>query len=298
MLAIGLTLFCWFAVLFFFGASAWKFKEYADKPMHGRQDLYPVPGERPDRAEYGGSYYEEQRWFEKEHHKNHVGEIKDMLIEIFFIKKLFTHQRKLWWMSYSLHLGIYFVFAAIAIAFATVLLPFTGILASLLGFAVMACGSIGGLLVVVGTCALLYKRITDHEFRNYTTPQEYFNLGFLCLGAITGLLAFITNGFSFGFVKKIVWNMLHLKPMKGLNKPAILHLLVFGALIIYIPVTKMSHYVGKYFAFHKVLWDNAPNLRGSKVESTIEDEASIKPSADMQWSAPHYHPAPEKTEEK
>ena len=48
----------------------------------------------------------------------------------------------------------------------------------------------------------------------------------------------------------------------------------------------MSHYVGKYYTFHKVIWDNAPNVPGSKVEETIIAEADIKPSDDMKWSAP------------
>lgn len=293
-----LTLLCWFAIIFFIAASVKKFRFYAKKPMHGRQDLYPIPGEDPDRAKYGGSYYEEQRWYEKPRAKNHRGEILDMMAEMLFIKKLFKKQPKLWWVSYSLHLGIYCIIAAIVIASAAVLLPFTGVLAMLLGPALTVAGVAGAVLISVGTIGLLFKRITDHEFRNYTTPQEFFNLAFLGAGGLTGLASFVSNGCRFNYVKQIFSDMFHFKPIKGLNKITVVHVLIFCGLLIYIPLTKMSHYAGKYFAFHSVLWDNRPNTPGSKVEKRIIDEASIKPSPDMQWSAPHYHPAPKNDEEK
>ena len=100
-----LTLLCWFAIIFFFAATVRKFMDYAKKPMHGRQDLYPIPGEPEEKAEHGGSYFEDQKWWEQPRKKNHVGEIVDMLKEMLFIKKLFVKQRKFWWISYALHLA-------------------------------------------------------------------------------------------------------------------------------------------------------------------------------------------------
>lgn len=285
-----LTLLCWFSIIFFFAASIRKFQEYAKKPMHGRQDLYPIPGEEAERAKYGGSYYEDQKWFEKPRKKNVVGEVIDMLEEMLFIKKLFKKQNKFWWISYSLHLGIYVCIATLILTAASVILPFSGILATLLALAIGVLGFSSGLLVCIGTIGLIAKRVVDREFRTYTTPQEYFNLAFLFAGAFSGLVAFATNKFSYSFVKNILSGMFRLRPIRGLNKPAIVHVIIFCGLLIYIPLGKMSHYVGKFFTFHHVLWDNRPNVPGSKVEETVIAEASIKPSADMQWSAPHYHP--------
>ena len=281
-----LTLLCWFSIIFFFAATVRKFMDYAKKPMHGRQDLYPIPGEDPERAEYGGSYYEDQKWFEKPRKKNVVGELVDMFSEMLFIKKLFQKQRKFWWISYSLHLGIYVCIAMLVVATAGVLLPFTGILAGLVSLAVTLLGLASGLLICIGTAGLFVKRLTDREFRVYTTPQEFFNLGFLFAGAFSGLVAFASNKFSFGYVSKVISSMLHAKSLKDLNKPTKINLLLFCGLLIYIPVCKMSHYVGTYYTFHKVIWDNAPNVPGSKVEETIIAEADIKPSDDMKWSAP------------
>lgn len=281
-----LTLLCWFAIIFFFAATVRKFMDYAKKPMHGRQDLYPIPGEPEEKAEHGGSYFEDQKWWEQPRKKNHVGEIVDMLKEMLFIKKLFVKQRKFWWISYALHLGIYVTIAMLVVATAGVILPFSGILAGLVSLAVTMLGLASGLLICSGTVGLLVKRLTDREFRSYTTPQEFFNLGFLFAGAFSGLVAFASNKFSYGYVSKVIRSMLHFKSLKGLNKPTKINLLIVCGLLIYIPVCKMSHYVGKYYTFHKVIWDNAPNVPGSKVEETIIAQADIKPSDDMKWAAP------------
>lgn len=283
-----LTLFCWIAVIVFIVGNVVKFVEYANKPMHGRQDLYPIPAEEASRAKYGGSYYEDQGWYKQEPERNLFNEIVDMLEEIFFIKKLFQKQKSFWWISYALHLGIYCIIASVVIVAAGVVLPFSGVLLALLGLAANIAGIAGGVLAAIGAISLIVKRAVDREFRVYTTPQEFFNLGVLAAAAITGILAWLSHGRSLSFAKNVVKGMATLKPIKGLNKFSVLHILLFGFVILYIPMTKMSHYVGKFFAFHNVLWDNAPNLPGSAVEERIIAEASIKPDPDMQWSAPHY----------
>ena len=63
--------------------------------------------QRGGKGEYGGSYYEETPWWEKPRKISLVGELKEMLKEMLFIKNLFNNQRPLWWLSYALHLGIY-----------------------------------------------------------------------------------------------------------------------------------------------------------------------------------------------
>ena len=69
---------------------------------------------------------------------------------------------------------------------------------------------------------------------------------------------------------------------------------------IYIPLTKLSHYVGKYYTFHKVIWDNEPNLPGSKVEANIlASQAKPKDPNALKWGAPHWNEtAPAKEEQK
>jgi hypothetical protein len=45
----------------------------------------------------------------------------------------------------------------------------------------------------------------------------------------------------------------------------------------------MSHFGGKYFAYHSIRWKDDPNLPGGKEEKVIEELLS-RP---ISWSAPH-----------
>jgi nitrate reductase gamma subunit len=58
---------------------------------------------------------------------------------------------------------------------------------------------------------------------------------------------------------------------------------LLGLLVAYIPLTHMSHFVGKYFAYHTIRWNDAPNLRGGDQEQPIQDLLN-RP---VTWAAPH-----------
>ena len=81
-----LTLICWVALIAFIGLTVKKFMEYGKLPQHGRQDLYPIPLESEEKFKYGGSYMEDDKWYEKERHHNLKGEILDMLVEMLLSK--------------------------------------------------------------------------------------------------------------------------------------------------------------------------------------------------------------------
>ena len=76
-----LTLICWVALIAFIGLTVKKFMEYGKLPQHGRQDLYPIPLETDEKFRYGGSYMEEDKWYEKERQHNLKRELIDMLEE-------------------------------------------------------------------------------------------------------------------------------------------------------------------------------------------------------------------------
>ena len=59
--------------------------------------------------------------------------------------------------------------------------------------------------------------------------------------------------------------------------------ILLALLVAYIPLTHMSHFVGKYFAYHSIRWADEPNLRGGKQEKVIH-ELLDQP---VSWSAPH-----------
>jgi len=186
--------------------SIYKAIQYGKMPMHGRLDLYPIPKEGAGRGHYGGSYMEEVDWWKKERETTLMGEIVDMLKEMLFIKKLFDNQNKLWWISYSLHLGIYMLFAWTALLFVGAITEIAGIAidsghwwAVLVYYATFLIGTAGGLMVAFGSIALFLKRVFVEHFKKYTTPQEYFNLLFIFLVAATGLMVWASDPvFNYG----------------------------------------------------------------------------------------------------
>ncbi|MGI6226704.1 MAG: respiratory nitrate reductase subunit gamma [Peptococcales bacterium] len=282
----------------FIGLSIYKAIQYGKMPMHGRLDLYPIPKEK-GKGHYGGSYYEEVEWWKKPRETSLLEEIIDMCKEMLFIKKLFDNQRPLWWISYSLHLGIYMLIAWTALLFVGGLTEIFGISmdsghwwAVVVYHLTFIVGIAGGLMVAFGSCALLFKRVFVESFKKYTTAQEYFNLAFIFSVAVTGLIVWANDpGFNYG--RHIAKSMLTFSPIQA-DAILSLHIILLGLLLIYIPLTKMSHYVGKYFSFHKVLWDNDPNLPGSKIDQKMKAAQSVTPKNN--WSAPHYQPEPPKTQ--
>jgi len=285
-----LTLYIYISFIAFVLFSIEKFLQYSRFPLHSRWELYPVPKEG-SRFHYGGSYYEEVNWWEKPRKVSRFRVIMEMMKEMLFIKRLFVNQRPFWWLSYCFHLGIYLSVIFTVLLLAAVILGsfdganglwvnkityYAGALAGLLGL-------LGMFLLAFGTGGLLLKRSTDFVLRRYTTPQEYFNLFLLFSAAVTGLLAW---GESPGFEANLesVKLLLAFSPVK-ISGLMILHILLLGFLLIYIPLSKMSHYVGKYFSFHRVLWDNEPNLRNSKIEQKVKEFLSYRPA--NLWAAPH-----------
>ena len=247
--------------------------------MHGRWELYPVPKEK-GKGHYGGSYYEEVKWYEKQREISLWAEIVDMLKEILFIKKLFDNQRPFWWLSYSMHLGIYLIIGWLVLLFCAFFVshPVFNALITL-------CGAAGIILVMIGSGGLFIKRIVQEELKIYTTGQEYFNLVFLFVVAATGFLNWIMFDPALSYGHQLMKSLLTLTPFTA-GPLLTIHLLLAGLVIIYIPLTKMSHYVGKFFTFHKVIWDNEPFIPGNEIAEKVAAGMSYKPQ--RQWAAPHY----------
>jgi hypothetical protein len=63
----------------------------------------------------------------------------------------------------------------------------------------------------------------------------------------------------------------------------LLSVVLLSLLTAYIPTTHMSHFIGKYFAYHAIRWKDDPNLAGGDEEKVIE-ELLGRP---ISWSAGH-----------
>lgn len=290
-----LVIYIYIAVFAFVIISLSKAMKYARMPMHSRWELYPVPKEK-GRAEYGGSYYEESKWWEKPRQISLWSEIKDMLKEMLFIKNLFQNQRSLWWLSYGMHLGFYLLILWAVLLLVGAITEMTGLpiitetgvnthwWPVLIHNLTVLAGGIGAILTAIGSAGLLLRRLSDKTMKKYTTLQEYFNLLFILLVVVTGISAWQFDP-AFIYARTIMQHLLTFTPFETYGALTI-HLVLLGLLLIYIPLTKMSHYVGKYFTYHKVLWENEPNLPGSEVEKKVREATVFKPQTT--WCAPHF----------
>ncbi|OLN33654.1 nitrate reductase gamma subunit [Desulfosporosinus metallidurans] len=288
-----LSLVAYLSILLFLGLSVYKAYQLAKLPMHGRMDLYPVPKEKG--YEHGGSYYEEVSWWSKPREVSHMTELVEMLKEILFIKTLFENQRPFWWLSYALHLGIYFLMAWTILLVAGAISILNGILVAatsqsiwglLIYYLTFATGILGFALAALGSGLLVVRRLFDSTLKKYTTPQEYFNLLLIFVTLVTGIFVWGSD-LSFqtareATAKLITFTSFPADPLVTFN------VILVGIMLTYIPLSKMSHYVGKYFTFHTVLWDNSPNLKGSAIEQQVKKATSYRPTTS--WSAPHIKP--------
>jgi nitrate reductase gamma subunit len=262
---------------------------YARLPLHLRWELYPVPHEDTSRLRHGGSYLEDTDWWKKSRSFNLVGELKSMLPEMLFQKGLWEFNRPMWFRSFPFHFGLYLLIgsAGLLTGSAIVSLPapqlLSGEVGTVLHYAYTVCGLAGAGLAVVGALGLLVRRLTDKELKPYTTPGDVFNLLFFVVTFGCLLAGYLLR--PQGAAKGLALAQGLLTFNTHLRFPPVLAAgLVLGALLAaYIPMTHMSHFIGKFFTYHLVRWDDAPSLRGSSLERKLAEYLTYRP----RWAAPH-----------
>jgi nitrate reductase gamma subunit len=293
MMTTLVYLIAYLGIAFFFVAVVARFMMWSKMPMHLRWELYPVAHEGGGRAAYGGSYLEESDWWQKKREVSLFGEIKVMVPEILFLVALREHNAKLWRWSFPFHFGLYLVAAATILmlfgGFAGALLPsslatpITGIIRIVLPVV----GGAGLILGIIGAIGLFARR-RGRSLRDYTAPADLFNLLFFIVAFGVALVTFVGFDRNFALVSAFVTNLVtfNLAPVASGGTAGLLLLLsvvLLSVLTAYIPTTHMSHFVGKYFAYHSIRWKDDPNLPGGSEEATI-NELLNKP---ISWGASH-----------
>ena len=279
-------------VFFFVIACIARFMMWSRMPMHIRWELYPVAHEGGGKAAYGGSYLEDTDWWKKKREVSLFGELKVMVPEILFLVALREHNKKLWTRSFPFHFGLYLVGGA------TALLIFGGLVvgyapesiaapvSKLIGLVMPILGGAGLVLGIIGAIGLFMRR-RGRELRDYTAPADLFNLVFFIAAFGVAFVTFAVFDRSFAMVGTFVTNLVtfNLAPIGEGTAGLLLTLSVvlLALLVAYIPTTHMSHFIGKYFAYHSIRWSDEPNLKGGKQEKEIEELLS-RP---ISWSAPH-----------
>jgi nitrate reductase gamma subunit len=262
---------------------------YARQPIHLRWELYPVPHEDPRRVEHGGSHFEEVDWWTKPRGRNLLGELRFMVPEMLFMKGLWEFNRALWMRSFPFHFGLYLLIGTGGLVVAAALLDLAvpGVMAGGLGLGLHWIYTITGLsgliLGIAGAAALLHRRLTAEDLRPYTAPGDLFNL---C--AFIGTLGVLLTGFlirspdSAGVVF-IVQAILRFD--FGARIPGLLAagLALSALLLAYIPFTHMSHFIGKYFTYHAVRWEDRPSQPGGRIAGKMAEYLTYKPT----WAARH-----------
>ncbi|MBW2525354.1 MAG: respiratory nitrate reductase subunit gamma [Deltaproteobacteria bacterium] len=280
-------------IAIFLVASAARFMKYAKMPMHMRWELYPVMHEA-GRAHYGGSYLEEKDWWDKPRETSKVQEAKAMAEEILFLVALKENNRKMWLRSFPFHFGLYLTIAALVLVL---------ILGAVQGYApgalagttaahaqtgVVLLGVGGMALSIIGALGLLHRRMTAPELKDFTAGADLFNLVFFIAAFGAALATFWLVDQSGNALVAFVANLVtfEMAPLSGAGLAVqlpVASVVLLSALTAYVPLTHMSHFIGKYFAYHAIRWNDEPNLPGSEQEAQIQ-ELLGRP---VSWAAAH-----------
>jgi len=128
--------------------------------------------------------------------------------------------------------------------------------------------------------------MTSEDLRNYTNTINIFDLSLIFTVFISGIFAWYSSGRTFAFLADFLHNMITFNITIGLNAATVVHIVLLGILIAYMPFTNMMHFLAKYFTYHKVRWDDEPNLPVSKIEEKLSGNFDKR----LTWSAPHTKP--------
>jgi nitrate reductase gamma subunit len=260
-------------------------------PLHIRWDLYPVPHEGK-RAHYGGSYYEEVDWWEKPRDKSLIGELKGMIPEMLLIKALWEHNRALWYRSFPFHFGLYCLIGWAGLLVVGALAQIAGVGigpdASMIGAAIhyltILAGAFGLILATFGAAALLHRRLTDEDLYGYTAPSHIFNLSCFLVALLVAFFTYILVDQTFAIARGYVQSLLTFKLSAPVGSKAVAtEFVLFSLLMAYVPLTHMSHFIAKYFFYHKIRWEDEPNLKNPKMEKKIGEALGYPVS----WAADH-----------
>jgi nitrate reductase gamma subunit len=267
-----------------------RFVKYARLPMHLRWELYPVAHEK-GRAKYGGSYLEELDWWTKPRESSLVGELKVMIPEILLLAGVREHNKSHWLRSFPFHFGLYLLAGMIGLLLVGAVLEKAGIAVSrdgsLLGRVVYdltyVVGWMGLVLGLVGSIALLARRVFNAAYRDYTKKVDYFNLAFFVVTFVVALAAHAVDDPYFVQLRSYVGSLVTAD--FGFNAGALLasEVILASLLVAYIPLTHMSHFFTKWFMYHCIRWSDEPAQRGGKIERRVQ-QLLRQP---VSWSAPH-----------
>ena len=291
----------YFAYVFVVAAYYYKVQKYFKMPQNLRWELYPVIHEK--NYKYGGSYFEEVDWHNKPRHKNLVRSILTLARRYLIMGSYFEKKRGYWFGLYPWHMG----FLLIVLFDGLVMLD--AIFVEVGGWSVtrdagggagflydltLAVGLVSFTIGCIGSVLMFLHRVFDENLREYATPQNYLNYIFFLAMFGTGWAAFVESGGVEGFIAFWV-GVITGSTFAGVQDslPFMVeeigvwewaHIIIFAAFLIYLPLTRSTHYITKILHFFWILSGDTPNLGKGDDDAKLGEYLKYKSS----WSAAHH----------
>src|SRR3972149_6271414 len=121
------------------------------------------------------------------------------------------------------------------------------------------------------TVLFLASRLPDPGLRLYAVPAAYFNLGLILTMALVALVSWAAIDLSFSEAREYAEGLVSFGQPADTSPLIVTQSLLLSLFLVYLPFTHMTHFVGKFFTYHSVRWDDAPNLSGGDYERLIAD---------------------------
>jgi nitrate reductase gamma subunit len=252
-------------------------------PSGLRWGLYPIPGRNGEGPGGRGDLNRFGRLLQ---------ELRYMAKEILLFRTYFKRRKSYWFFVYPLHISMYLYIVWVFFMFGGAILLAKGFSVSpgspestmaFLFYATSFTGAFSFLVMMLSTAGLMLFRLADRNLRSGTTPIVYFNLLFAWAISFTGFLNWLLVDSSFTVYREYFRSLVIFTPAPGLHPLMVINLLLTSMFMVYVPCSRMMHFVTKYFVYHKILWESShlPDNSGQNRELTLLLHKKVS------WAAPH-----------
>jgi nitrate reductase gamma subunit len=255
----------------------------ARQPVHLRWELAPIPRDAAKGGQ-GSSHLEEFEWWSKPRRRFKTSTLIYMAREMFLLKCVWERNRPLWPLTLALHYGLYVtagLFLGLAIHVVVLATGRDLLAAPLLRGGVSIVALLGYVLGSVGAIGLLLRRTLDPRLRLFTTVSRTVNLLVLAALFVSGGFAWISSASYAAEVARFAVGLITSDPRATVGLPLSLHLAVGALFLLYLPLTDMTHFIAKYFTYHRVRWDDRPQ------DARMQKELGTLLRQRVTWSASH-----------
>jgi nitrate reductase gamma subunit len=121
------------------------------------------------------------------------------------------------------------------------------------------------------------------ELRNSSVRGDYFNLILLLGVFVSSLVVWATEDPGYVHLRAFITDVISFQSTAPISTGLATHMVLAAAFLIYLPFTHMTHFVGKYFTYHKIRWEDQANVKGSHLEKRVAEALGYR----LNWSAPH-----------